>query len=123
MQLSGLYFFADNGKETPISGVDPLGVGAVALPQSRVRANGSIIAWSSFDRSDLHRLDMRIQKRIRFSNRVAVDGIVEVFNALNHENYGTFVTNESNAQYGKPTYNDNIAYQPRTMQFGFRTTF
>ena len=27
-QLSGLYFFADNGKMTPISGVDVLGMGA-----------------------------------------------------------------------------------------------
>jgi hypothetical protein len=66
---------------------------------------------------------MRLQKRIQLTSRAGIDGIVEVFNLFNHANYGTFVTNLSNAQYGKPTYNDNIAYQPRTMQFGFRTTF
>ena len=42
-----------------------------------------------------------------------VDGIVEVFNVFNHANYGSFVLNESNARYGQPTENLNVAYQPR----------
>jgi hypothetical protein len=54
---------------------------------------------------------------------VGIDGIVEAFNLFNHENYGTFVTNERNAQYGRPQFNPAIAFQPRTMQFGLRMTF
>jgi hypothetical protein len=134
-QLSGLYFFADNGKMTPTSGVDALGLGASATASlvgtnagitgsaNRLRRDGTLIARNSFDRSDLHRVDMRFQKRFRLSGRVTVDGIAEVFNVFNHENYNNFVVNEAARNYGAPIYDSNIAFQPRTMQFGFRTTF
>jgi hypothetical protein len=52
-----------------------------------------------------------------------VEGILEVFNLFNHANYGSYTINESNANYGKPASNDNLAYQPRMVQLGFRTTF
>jgi hypothetical protein len=35
--------------------------------------------------------------------RAAIDGIVEVFNLLNHEHYGSFVANASNAQHSRLT--------------------
>lgn len=37
--------------------------------------------------------------------------------------HGTWVTNESNARYGKPSDNPNVAYMPRMLQLGFRATF
>ena len=37
--------------------------------------------------------------------------------------YGACTTNENNANYGKPAFSDNLAYQPRMLQLGFRTTF
>jgi hypothetical protein len=46
-----------------------------------------------------------------------------VFNLFNHENYNAFVTNEAARNYGAPSFDSNIAFQPRTMQFGFRVTF
>jgi hypothetical protein len=49
--------------------------------------------------------------------------IVEVFNLFNHANYGSYVTQESNSNYGQPSFNRNIAYQPRMLQLGFRFTF
>jgi hypothetical protein len=52
-----------------------------------------------------------------------IDGMLEVFNLFNHANYGSYVTNESNAQFGNPSFNGNIAYQPRVTQFGFRFAF
>ena len=134
-QVSGLYFFADNGKMTPTSGVDVLGLGASATASlvgtnagitgsaNRLRRDGTLIARNSFNRSDLHRVDMRFQKRFRLSNRVTVDGIAEVFNLFNHANYNNFVVNEAARNYGAPIFDSNIAFQPRTMQFGFRTTF
>ena len=129
-QASGLYFFADNGKTTPVSGVDVLGIGGVGGPASpagpnpgRLRANGTLIARNSFNRSDLHRVDMRLLKRLALGSRVSLEGTFEVFNLFNHENYNAFVTNESARNFGAPSFDSNIAFQPRTMQFGFRTTF
>jgi hypothetical protein len=134
-QLSGLYFFADNGKMTPTSGLDILGLGASATASivgtnngitgsaNRLLGNGSLIPRNSFDRTNLHRVDMRIQKRFKLSNRVTIDGIAEVFNMFNHANYNAFVTNQAARNYGAPQYDSNIAFQPRTAQFGFRTTF
>jgi hypothetical protein len=50
-------------------------------------------------------------------------GVFEVFTLFNHANYGTYVTQESNAAYGKPAFNRSIAYQPRTLLLGFRLVF
>jgi hypothetical protein len=119
-QISGLYFFADNGKMTPTSGVDVLGAGTSG---NRLRRDGSLVPRNDFDRADLHRVDMRLQKRFRLNGRMTLDGIAEVFNAFNHANYNNFVVNEAAANFRSPVYDSNIAFQPRTAQFGFRTTF
>ena len=121
-QVSGLYIFGDNGKATPTTGTDVLQTGATTGPTSRVRADGTLIERNSFDRGSLSRLDMRVQRRFTFG-RVSLDGIVEVFNLFNQENYGSWVENESNARYGQPSDNPNIAFKPRVLQFGFRTAF
>jgi hypothetical protein len=71
----------------------------------------------------LHRIDMRLQRRFNLGRGVAVDGIVEAFNVLNHANYGTFTLVETNANYKQPADNTNIAFQPRTLQLGFRMAF
>jgi hypothetical protein len=71
----------------------------------------------------IHRVDMRLQKRLPISERVQLFGIFEVFNLFNHANYGAYTTNEGNANYGKPSFSDNPAYQPRMLQLGLRTTF
>ena len=66
---------------------------------------------------------MRLQRKFAVSKRYTFDGMLEVFNVFNRTNYGTWVTNEGNARYGQPTDNNNIAFMPRLMQLGFRTTF
>ena len=123
LQLSGLYFFGDNGWATPGSGVDTLATGSSSGNSSRLRTNGTLIARNSFDLPSLHRVDMRLQQRIPIAGRMRLDGIVEVFNAFNHANYGTFTVVETNVNYGKPSENLNIAYQPRLVQVGFRLAF
>jgi hypothetical protein len=66
---------------------------------------------------------MRLQRRFRFGSAAGIDGMLEVFNLFNHTNFGSYVTSESNSLYGRATVNSNVAYQPRTLQLGFRATF
>jgi hypothetical protein len=122
-QASGLYLFGDNGWSTPGSGVDTLQTGSSSASTSRLRANGTIIARNSFNLPSIHRVDMRLQRRFRLGRIAAIDGIVEMFNVLNHTNYGSFTLIENNARNGKPADNTNIAYQPRMLQLGFRASF
>jgi hypothetical protein len=120
---------------TPTSGLDVLGLGSsttaslvgtnagITGSANRLRRDGTLIARNSFDRTDLHRVDARVQKRFKLGSRVTFDAIAEVFNMFNHANYNAFVTSEVAANYRQPQYDSNIAFQPRTAQFGFRTTF
>jgi len=61
--------------------------------------------------------------RLALAGRVALDGIVEVLNLFNRENYGSWVENESNPRFGQPSDNNNIAFKTRLLQFGFRAAF
>jgi hypothetical protein len=127
LQLSGLYIFGDNGWETAQAGVDVLNQGASGQvsAQGRLRANGSVIARNGLNLPAIHRVDMRLQKRISFTQKFKVDGIFEMFNVFNRKNYDPtlFELNEQNARYSQPNQSTTIAYSPRMLQFGFRTQF
>jgi len=71
----------------------------------------------------IHRVDMRLRKRLSLGENRTLDGLVEVFNVFNHANYGPYTTSESNSSYGQPSFNSNVAYQPRIVQLGFRFAF
>jgi hypothetical protein len=119
VQLSGTFLWGDSGYATPTSGVDALLTGGGA---GRVRANGTVIPRNSFDLPGYSRTDLRASKRFDVG-RAKVEGIVEVFNVFNHENYQSYVLNESNSRYGQPEPSVNMAFQPRMVQLGFRATF
>jgi hypothetical protein len=124
VQLSGIYFYGSGERFNTITGVDRRneGTGGMA-PNLRLRANGTILPRNGIVGEPIHRVDMRVQKRLPIAGRFSIDGIVEVFNLFDHANYGSYVINEGNAQYGRPSFNGNVAYQPRMMQLGFRATF
>ena len=72
----------------------------------------------------IHRVDMRLQKRISLGGRRNIDGMIEVFNLFNHANYGSYTSTFSNAsRYGLPSFNSATAYQPRIVQLGFHLAF
>jgi hypothetical protein len=127
LQLSGLYIFGDNGWETAQAGVDVLNQGATGQvsAQGRLRANGTVIPRNGLNLPPMHRVDMRLQKRISFTQKFKLDGIFEIFNVFNHHNYDPtlFELNEQNARYGQPNQSTTTAYSPRMLQFGFRTQF
>ena len=86
-----------------------------------------LVPRTSFGRNDfvglpIHRVDVRVQKAIAIGHR-SLAGIVDVFNVFNRANYGSYTLTETSASYGKPSYNGNLAYQARMVQFGFRVAF
>ena len=70
----------------------------------------------------MHRVDARVQRRFTFGP-MRVDGILEIFNVFNRENFGSYITDVSAPNYGAATFNNNIAFQPRSLQLGFRASF
>jgi hypothetical protein len=120
-QLSGLYFYGSGERRGTDAGADRRNQGAGG--EDRLRADGSLVPRNNFVGRPLHRLDMRLSRRTSLGGNRSIDAMVEVFNLLNHENYGSYVTDESNQRYGEPTFNSNIAFQSRSVQFGFRFAF
>jgi len=124
VQLSGVYFFGSGERFRTTFGSDIRDeAGGSPVTLQRYRRDGTIVPREGLVGQPIHRVDMRLQKRIPLGERRQVFGIFEVFNLFNHANYGSYTTNENNANYGKPSFNDNLAYQPRMLQLGFRTTF
>ena len=119
-QLSGLYFYGSGRRYANYYGGDLRQTGR---SNGRLRPDGTIVPRNSFVGDPLHRVDVRIQKRVPVWGHVRVDGIVEVFDLFNHANYGSYTLAESNASYGQPAQNTNFAYAPRMLQLGFRATF
>ena len=120
-QLSGLYFFGSGQRFSTNWGSDLRDVGAGG--SNRLRPDGSIVPRNTLVGQPVHRVDMRLQQRVRAARHTTIDGVLEIFNVFDHANYGSYVTQQSNVQYGRPTLNLNVAYVPRTMQLGFRIAF
>jgi len=120
LQLSGLYFYGSGQRYNTTYGGDLRLCGQGC---DRLRPDGTIVPRNNFVGRPLHRVDLRLQQRIRFSGRVSLDGILEAYNLFNHENFGNYEVRESNANYGKPIPILSLVYQPRMLQLGFRATF
>ena len=128
-QVSGLYFFGSGQRFATSWGGDlrnagqGAGTGRLTTPAFQATGGPSIWPRSEFVGAPVHRVDVRLSKRQRIVGRATIDGLVEVFNLLNHENYGSYTTQRSNAAYGQPAFNANVAFQPRIVQLGFRLAF
>jgi Carboxypeptidase regulatory-like domain/TonB dependent receptor-like, beta-barrel len=73
---------------------------------------------------DFAALDLRLSRRIRFTERIGLEVIAEGFNMFNRANFqlpnATFGTGATpNANFGRPT----AAADPRQIQFGLRLSF
>jgi outer membrane receptor protein involved in Fe transport len=121
LQVSGIYFFGSGERLATTYGGDVRLTGDSR--GNRLRPNGTIVPLNNFVGKPIHRVDMRLQKRLTLGPRVKAEGLLEVFNLFNHANYGSYVTQENSTQYGQPTQNPGITYAPRTVQLGFRVMF
>ena len=125
-QLSGVYFYGSGKRYGNSYGGDTRDRGAASSSfpiLARVRPDGTMLIRNSFVGEPIHRVDLRVQQHFRLAGRAGVDAIVEAFNLFNHANYGSYVLQESSRNYGEPSFNRNIAYQPRILQLAFRFTF
>jgi len=123
IQVSGMYFFGSGTRRTTTYGGDLRNAGGTSVSEQRLRPDGTIVPRNGLVGDPIHRVDMRLQKKVGLGGNRSIAGVVEVFNLLNHENYGSYTTQESSASYGLPSFNSNLAYQARMLQLGFRFAF
>ena len=119
-QVSGLYFYGSGERFKNSYGGDLRNTGGFS--SGRLRPDGTLVPRNSFVGDPIHRVDMRLSRRVRIGG-VALDGQLEVFNLLNHKNYGSYVLQESNRLYGQPQTSTALAFQPRMLQIGARVEF
>jgi hypothetical protein len=120
-QLSGVYFYGDNGYLTTTSGIDVTGCNCTVA--NRLRADRSVIPRNNFNKKDLHRVDIRLYRSFRFSARTSIEPTLEVFNLFNRENFTSWQLNESSPTFGQPVGVTGVAFAPRMIQLGFRARF
>jgi hypothetical protein len=120
-QLSGVYFYGSGQRNQVVCGCDARGLQITSV--DRLRLDGTIIPRESFVGQPIHRVEMRLQERVRLHGRATIDGFVEVFNLFNRANYGLYDLTESSKTFGQPVASPNLSYAPRTLQAGFRFTY
>ena len=137
--ISGLYFFGSGNyyQTTHASapygkpGTNRLNLGApVQIPadvQDRfdgpsVIGTGDVVPRNALKGFPLHKVDVRVTKAFTIAN-LKVSAIAEVFNLLNHANYGNYVTTVNSSTFGQPRASAENAYIPRSGQFAFRISF
>jgi hypothetical protein len=83
---------------------------------------GGLVPRNALRGDALHKVDVRITKNVRIgSNRVSLQA--EVFNLLNHANFGAYNGVVNSADFGAPRQNLGNAYAPRSGQLGVRFEF
>jgi outer membrane receptor protein involved in Fe transport len=120
-QASGIYFYGSGQRTQAVCGCDARGLQITSI--DRLRLDGTIIPREAFVGQPIHRVDLRLQERVPLGSHAAIAGFVEVFNLLDHANYGTYNVTETSPQYGQPTSSTSLSYAPRTVQLGFRLTY
>jgi hypothetical protein len=113
-QVSGLYFYGDNGYTTTIPGVDVRQANTTA---GRLLLDGTLIPRNNFKQDPLERWDGRIQRHFKLG-RVGADLLLEGFNLFNHPTY-IYNTNQASSGFGHIS-TDN---QARVVQMAFRITY
>lgn len=75
--------------------------------------------------SDFFQVDVRVSKKFSLSKRVRLEALAEVFNLTNDTNPTTFIANQLDPLFGKPTRfaGDFRQTEQRQAQFGLRLEF
>jgi hypothetical protein len=111
--------------------------GSITIPASvldrwtgnAVIAPGEVIPRNGLEGLPLHKVDLHITKDFKLGGTAKVQLVAEVFNLLNHENFGSYNTSLSataaatTALFGTPNQNTGTAYVSRQGQVGFKVQF
>ncbi len=119
LRVAAVYFFGSGNYFQSLTGLNPFGSNA----GQRLRPDGSVIPVRDFKGKPLSKLDVRVSKEVRLAGSVKAAGTIEVFNLLNHANYGGYNVVEGLANYGQPTQHLGTMYMPRSGQLGVRLSF
>jgi hypothetical protein len=119
LTLAAAYFLGSGNYFQSLTGLNPFGSNA----GQRLRLDGSVIPVRDLKGKALHKLDVRVSKEVRLAGSVRVAGTAEVFNLLNHANYGGYNVVEGLANYRQPTRHLGTMYMPRSAQLGVRLSF
>jgi len=120
-QVSGIYFYGSGQRSQVVCGCDARGLQIASV--DRMRLDGTIIPRQSFVGEPIHRVEMRVQQRVRIGNRASLSGFAEVFNLFNNDNFGAYNLTETSPTFGQPIASPNLSYAARTVQLGFRFQF
>lgn len=83
---------------------------------------GDRVPRNALQGRSIQKVDLRLAKTFRLRN-VQLQGIAEVFNVFNHENFGRYNAVVTSPLFGAPLQNLGNAYSPRTGQLAFRVQF
>jgi hypothetical protein len=119
-ELSGLNFFGSGVRYPTVYEADLFGE---LNATGRLTPQGTIVPRDGYVGAPVWRVDARLLKTFKISEKVSFDGLVEMFNIFDHANYGAYNTTVGSAAYGMPFDVINEAYVPREVQLGFRATF
>ena len=125
-QLSGLLMYGSGQNHDSYTVLDVRDTGGFFIPwpasANRLQADGSIIDAGAVKGDAVTRVDVRLMRRFDLG-QVNIDGIVEVFNVFNRENFGAYQGCTCASSYAQPLFNADVAFLPRVVQLAFRVGF
>jgi hypothetical protein len=140
LSLSGSFFYGSgtyrnaslSGRPYGKPGTNRLNLGApITIPEAvldrwdgpAVIGTGTVWPRNALRGLPLHKVDLRVSKRIAFSSSTQLTFLAEAFNVFNWKNYGGYTSQLDSVNFGQPTAASGNAYAPRSGQLGLRVEF
>jgi hypothetical protein len=140
VSLSGIFLYGSGNAfgttvvGTPYNkpGTNRLNIGApITIPAAvldrfagpAVIATGTSVPRNALMGLPINKVDLRVTKTVRLGATTKLQGIAEVFNVFNHDNFGSYNGQVNSATFGQPVQNPSNTYRSRTGQLAFRIQF
>ena len=121
LNLGGTYFFGSGNFYQSLYATNLFGVGGNV--GRRLRPDNTLVPVLDFPGKAIHRLDVRLSKDVKLGGSMRLSSTAEVFNLLNHNNFGGYNMVLGRSNYGQPSQQPGTAYRARTGQLGLKLSF